>query len=342
MMMTSSDSNRKVAWGPVAIVLACLVVMFGFQGYATGYMFERDTLASLMAHGYQVDGAEWGFGWFVLPAIAVLLWLTRDRYKDLAIEPSPKIGAALLVLGFFLYFGGYKANQQYFGYAAGQVIAAGCIFWFLGKRWFFQAFWLWCLLGMLWPLRFLIEPVSFPLQLVMVKISAGAFNLLGDPAVANGTAITTTKIDPITGETIRLNVAAACSGLRSLFALTMIGLIFSYVVLKKNWQRVVFMCMVPVFTIAGNFVRMMMLYFGAAAKGSEWAIGQGEKDPSKFHIYAGLAVFVVALLCMISVGDLLNRGGKMFKRRKTVVRSVKRGQSATTPVPAEGNDEASK
>ncbi len=322
MNLLKKKSINPVALGILVLLSGMTYWIFMKQGYATGYGFSRATLATDMAKGYIADGGEWGFGRIVLPAIAILAWMTRERYRGLTVKPDHVIGGLLLLLGFFIYFAGYKANQKYFGFASGQIIAVGSIFWFLGRQWFYKSFWLVILLGMMWPWRFLIEPVSFPLQLVMVKVTSGFINLIGDGAVVNGTSIITAKLDPISGEPIGLNIAAACSGLRSLFALFMMGLSYGYLTLKSFWKHLVLIALVPLIAVLGNFIRMLMLYFGAQLMGSEKAIGHGEHDPSSYHIGSGLVVFVVALVVMIISVELLNNGFRIFKKRKTVVKKV--------------------
>ena len=156
----------------------------------------------------------------------------------------------------------------------------------------------------------------------MVKLTTGFLNLIGDPAISNGTAIMSTKVDPVDGGAISLNIAAACSGLRSLFALFMMELIYGYLSLKKEWKRVLLISLVPLIAIIGNFVRMMMLYFGTQVMGRKVAIGEGEHDPSSYHITSGLAVFVVAIIVMMICVELMNRGFRMLKKRKTVVKNV--------------------
>ena len=82
------------------------------------------------------------------------------------------------------------------------------------------------------------------------------------------------------------------------------------------------MLSVPVVAILGNFVRMLMLYFGATFWGTEVAIGEGH-EMSAFHMLAGLMVFVVALVLMSALVAVFEGGWKkVFGRRKAVVRKV--------------------
>ena len=322
--MTTARFRLPQFWVPAAACLLVALYLYAVQGYSTGYLFERKTLLHDMLQGYKLDGGEWGFGRFIPLIIAALFYTQRKQLLQIPARPDYILGGILLGLGFFFYFGGYKANEKYVGFAAGQILAAGMILWFLGRTWFFKTFWLWVLLGMMWPWRFLIEPIAFPLQLTMVKLTSTFLDLIGVDVSTRGTAILTDTPDPKDGEMIRLNIAAACSGLRSLFALIMIGLVIGYLQLKEDWKRLVLMCGVPLVAVAGNFVRMMMLYFGSKFGGSEFAIGLGEGKESTYHINSGLVVFMVAVVLMLTIVQILNKGAGYFTRRRLVVRSVEK------------------
>ena len=115
-------------------MLFCAVAVMGYLyfgfGYSTGYMFERSTLWSNMRQGYRMEQAEWAFGYFVPPVVLILFYVTRKRFADIIPRPS-YLGLVVLALACFVYFGGYKANEKYVGYFAGQLFVAGFALWFL-------------------------------------------------------------------------------------------------------------------------------------------------------------------------------------------------------------------
>ncbi|NNC89166.1 MAG: exosortase/archaeosortase family protein, partial [Akkermansiaceae bacterium] len=265
------------------------------------------------------------FGYFVPPAVIVLLWVTRNRFAGLE-GRHHWVGLAILLFGFFIYFSGYKANQKYVGYAAGQILAAGGVVWLFGLDYFRRGFWLWVLFGLTWPWIFLIEPVSVPLRMIMTKMTFAVLTLIGEETVREGTTILSAPTEELaTGERFSLKVAAACSGLRSLFALAMVSLLYGYLSLEKSWQRfLLFVTAIPL-AVLGNFVRMMLLYAGTLWFGSEFAIGKGEDDPSAYHIGAGLVVFVVALAGMMVIVQILKHGVQTLRPKRTAVRHVQGG-----------------
>lgn len=328
-------TQKKEKWLGLGLVSVCFLVLYAWMGYSSGYgqeidgvvHFIRESLVNTMMADYSKDGGEWGFGYFVPLAVGGLFWLRRKDLLPTEIKPALISGGLILALGFMIYWAGYRGEQKYFGYAAGQILVLGCILWFLGWAWFRKVFWLWALLGMVWPWRFLIGHISSPLQMVMVKVTAALLNVFGVGAVTNGSGMLTETKDPVSGDFISLDVDVACSGMRSLFALVMIGLAFTFLQVKDEWKRWVLMALVPVIAVIANVVRILLLYGGSSIWGTEFAIGKGHGDMSGYHLLAGLAVFVVALVLLSIAVRILEGGPGLLKRKKVVKRSFQGGES---------------
>lgn len=321
-------AHTKETWITCATLTLIFTFMFVFLGYSSGYgriidgevAFVRASMAKTMVADYQKDGGEWSFGYAVPFLVAGLFWFRRKELLETNVKPAVVSGGIILLLGFLIFWAGYRGEQKYFGYAAGQILALGCIVWFLGWAWFRRVFWLWALLGMMWPWRFLIGQVSAPLQLIMVKSTTVFLKLFGVGAVASGSGILTDTKDPITGQFINLDVDVACSGMRSLFAMVMIGLVFAFLRLRVEWKRWVLMVFVPVVAVVANFVRMLILYGGSRMWGTEFAIGK--EGMSGYHLLAGLAVFFVAMILLVSMVAVMDGELKIFKRRQVSRRQV--------------------
>ena len=194
----------------------------------------------------------------------------------------------------------------------------GVIHLYLGWKMFWQLKWLWLLLSMMWPMIFLIDIISFPLQITVTKITSGFLNLIGVDTVQNGTSLLSAASDTAEqGELFSLKVAGACSGIRSLFSLTLIGLAFSYVSLKTDLKRCLLLATVIPLVLLGNFLRLNILLIGVRLFGSEFAIGT-DVDPSGYHIIAGLVVYVIVLAGLLIISRLISGESKLFKKRKVV------------------------
>ena len=338
--------KRRV--GPFGSVQSCcgvlaavfvFVLLFCLVPYTTGYGFERVTLLNRVLHGYtELENGEWSFGFFVLPAALVMLWMTRARYADIAVRPSwwglVVIGVALLS-----YMVGFKANEKYVGYFSGHLLIAGMVVWFLGWRFFFVSFWLWVFAAMMWPLIPLIDLISFPLRKVATETTVLLWNGFGGDALRNGTSIVSAAdADWAEGERYSLQVAAACSGMRSLFALFMISLLFAYVGVRKGWHRLVVVgAMIPV-AIAGNVLRVLLLLGGTVLWGDAFAVGT-DTEPSAYHLAAGFAVYGVALIAMFTLVSGLNGGLSQLRRRRKVVSRRIGGRSAVNHSKVEGGED---
>lgn len=324
---------KKYFRGDVVALLTVLAVFAALilgLGYASGYgvssgegqvTYTRHSLFKDMQMDYRRDGGEWSFGYFVPIVVLALFWYRRTEILKTPVKPDLVLGGLILTLGFLIYWAGYRGYQKYFGYAAGQIIVAGAVVWFLGTQWFRKIFWLWALLGMMWPWRFLIERVSAPLQLVLSQLTAAFLNLVGVGAETSGSKVLTQSKDPTNGEFISLDIDVACSGMRSLFALVMIGLVFAFLRVREDPKRWMLMLLVPIVAVAGNFVRMLILYAGCRIWGADFAIGR-DHQMSPYHMLAGLAVFAVALVLMSLLTEFLDKGWSFFKRSRTVCRSI--------------------
>ncbi len=292
-----------------------LLYLVLINGYATGYEFERASLVWWMWEHWTDAETEWGFGMLVFPLVLFLIYKKRDTIFEKPANPAYFSGFILVCLSLFIYFAGYKANERYFGFASIQLLVGALVVYFFGWKHFFNIWWLWLILGMMWPWLFLEELVSFWLQLFLVKMVSGFLDIIGDSVTVNGAAIMSKATENLAeGERFQLNIEGACSGLRSLFALTMTGLIYVYVGLQKEYKRWILFLLIPVIVIIGNFFRMIILYLGVIWFGAKFAIGSDEGGESAYHIIAGLVVFFVALICLSILVRLLK--GEFFDKTK--------------------------
>ena len=226
-----------------------------------------------------------------------------------------KLGPAVDRPSLFLYWVGFVANVQYIGYLAIQLMLGGCVVWFLGVRFFKAVFFIWCFLFFAYPFIFLEDLVAFPLRLLMSEASVRFLNLIGFHSIRDGTAIISAA-DPVAGivngQRYSVDVADPCSGIRSLFALTMISALVGILSFRTGWKVVILFAAALPLAIFGNFCRILMLTFGTVAFGSDFAVGTLE-NPTWFHLAAGFVVYIAALIGIFALAWLLNR---QIKRRE--------------------------
>jgi exosortase/archaeosortase family protein len=116
-----------------------------------------------------------------------------------------------------------------------------------------------------------------------------------------------------------LNVEGPCSGMRSLFALMMVGALFSYHRQKGLWQRCFLFLMTFPLAILANMARILVLLGASTIFGQSFAIGDADKEVSTFHFLTGIVVFLVALAGLQGIAWLMDRLAKT-ERTSTVRR----------------------
>lgn len=284
----------------IAFVIAVLLAV----PYATGYSPSRNPLFQQTYHFWNLD--EWQHCWLVVPIVGYLVWRKKDELSQLPVQPT-LLGIIPLVLGLVCYWAGYRVDNYFIGIISLVITLGGAILWMFGWRWMLALIFPYTFLFFALPLLFLESMLAFRLRLIMSDASVVLLNGVGVHTVQQGTAILSAPNELLglpRGAAFSVDVADPCSGIRSLFALTMVTALYAYFAIKPLWkQLLLFACAVPL-AIAGNMARIMMLTVGTIAVGPEIAIGTLE-HPTLFHQVAGYIVFVVALAGMIGIGHLL-------------------------------------
>ena len=315
---------RTPSWIALTLLVLSIVLLLAGHPYAAGYGHFRHTILAEMLMRWK--DPTWQHG-ALLPFIAgYLIWLRRNEVVQLPVS-SNRWGFVLIVFALFFYFAGYRSNNFYCGYLAIMLLLAGSLLWLEGTQRSRVRLFAWLMLSFLWPLPFLEENIGYQMRLMTVKTTGFVLNLVDVDSLVSGTALQSMpnlEFGRKAGELFSVGVAGPCSGMRSLFALLVVGALFSYFRQRVMWRRaLLFSTIIPI-AILANMVRILVLIFAAMIFGQHWAIGDVEKEVSTFHELTGIVVFLVALLLLQSVSWLLNRlcNGLGFKRSRTVTRQV--------------------
>lgn len=282
------------------------MVLFYWFPYGSGYGAVLTPIFENLLWLWQ-NAPEWEHAMFVPVICGALVYLRRHQVAEAPIKPDVRLGGAVLLLGTFAYWIGFQVDIVPLSLLIMHFLLGGLILWFFGWAFFKAIFFPYVFLVFAWPMPFLDSMVAFPLRLIMSEMSHLILNVVGIDNVKVGTAIVSAPnfekgIEQ--GERFALDVADPCSGIRSLFALTMVTALYAYFTLKRAWKQwTLFLFAVPL-AVMGNMARILMLTFGALLLGSDFAIGT-EEDPSVYHMAAGFFVFVVALGGMVGIGWIL-------------------------------------
>jgi exosortase len=305
-------------WALPAVVSVCALFFLFFKvPYASGYGHVPVPLWDV-AYALWFGFGEWSYGVFVFPLVILLVFLKRRSIVEVGVRGSNS-GLLVLLPTAILYWVGYLTGLQYLGFIAIQFFIAGLTVWFLGWGCFRSVFWIWFFLTFAWPFVFLDQYVGFPLRLLMSSLSAHFLNFLYVPTVREGTAILSAS-DPgmgvPSGARFSIDIADPCSGMHSLFALTMMSSLYGIIVLRRWWQIAMTVLAAIPLAIFGNFCRILMLTWGTVQFGAGFAAGT-LKNPSWFHSAAGIVVYIAALAGVFCLVQCLVRvrGPKAVKRK---------------------------
>jgi exosortase len=294
----------------ILAVLTCglsLLALFFWIPYAYGYGARPVSLFD-NAIPLWLSFPEWTHGIAVIPLSALLLFLKRKELRFVPIRGS-WIGLPLLMVSALTYWFGAVADLQYVGFLAIQSFIAGLILWFLGPSFFEALFFIWAFLLFAWPFVFLDQYLGFPLRLLASDASGQVLNFIGIPTLREGTAILSAPdvaAGLSTGQRFSVDVADPCSGLHSLFALTMVSALYGILTLRRWWRILVVILMALPLAIFGNLCRIVMLTIGTIQFGSAFAIGSFEK-PTWFHEGAGILVYIAALAGVFVITSVLTK-----------------------------------
>ena len=264
-----------VVWLPVVAGLLVLYVPTFYDLAATLWQSEEH------AHGPII--------------LAVIVWLVWEGRAALFVVPArvaPRSGFALLVFGLLLYAAGRSQGIILFEVGALAPILIGVLLATRGGAglralWFPLLF-----IAFLVPLPgFFVDAVTVPLKQNVSEIAEQLLYAAGYPVARNGVVLTVGQY--------QLLVADACSGLNSMFSLSALGLLYLHLMRSKSWLHngLIIASILPI-AFGANIVRVMILilvtyHFGDAA-------GQGFA-----HGFAGMVLFVAAMLLLFSVDGLI-------------------------------------
>lgn len=305
--------ERRSAWRGGAVGGAWLLVpgllalayLILFLPYAAGYGDFRVSLARWLR--IQWAQPTWQHG-ALAPLIAgLLVWRRRAELASLRLDPRWS-GLVLVVLGFLVYWIGYRGNFYFLGYASLQVLAGAVVLWLWGWEHFKRVAFAWFILAFAWPYVFLEDTLAFQLRRQMVGLTSWLLNHAGVPTHQDGTALVSAAAEGrARGEWFSLTVDGPCSGMRSLFALMMVAALYGYFRQRSWWRRAILFALGIPLAVLANMARILILVVASVFLGQDFAVGRGEDYTSNFHLLTGVAVFLVSLSGLAAAEALLNR-----------------------------------
>lgn len=241
---------------------------------------------------------DMGHGFFVPVVAGYIVW--SRRHEIAAARPETNYWGLLIVLWGALQFTlGSLGAELFLSRSAFLISIIGAVL-FLGgtkvlKLVAFPLILLWFMI----PIPAIIYArITLPLQLFASGVAETLLGLMGIPVLRDGNVLELANQ--------RLSVVEACSGIRSLLALSFLSLVYAYIFDRRVWMRWALLVATIPIAIAANAARVTITgflweYFPNLAQGF-------------FHMLEGWVLFLVAFVLMIVTHGLLSRIYKLMHR----------------------------
>ena len=188
---------------------------------------------------------------------------------------------AILCFGLTTLVIGVLGAELFLSRASLLIVVAGLVVLFCGWTMFRAVLFPWAFLTLMIPIPTIIfNQITFPLQILASKLASWTLPTLGVPVLREGNVIQLPAM--------ALEVAEACSGIRSLLSLVTLAIIYGYLLSDSVRMRVVLAIAAVPIAVAANSLRIV----GTGVLVQYW-------DPDKaegfFHAFSGLLIFVVSI-----------------------------------------------
>jgi len=229
----------------------------------------------------------------LVPLVSLyFIWQKRERLRLAKISNS-QWGAFILIASMGLYLLSYAGAVAVVSRAMIVFSLVGLVMFSLGKEIFsLVAFPLLYLFFMVPVPDSILGLVALPLQLFATKVSAFLIHAVSIPAYREGNMLYFAQT--------QLEVAEACSGIRSIMSFGMLSFIFAYMMDRSWWKRMLLVLSTIPLALIANIVRVTGTGILAHFYGAKFALGF-------LHEFSGLAVFVFGFVLLLGEFLLLNK-----------------------------------
>jgi exosortase len=261
--------SKKTMWGLLAAPAVCFVILY------------YQVIAKLVSDWWNDDNYSHGF--LIVPVAIYFAWERRTLLSEAAENPS-YWGITVVIGSLAMLFAGILGSELFLPRLSIIGILAGTILFLFGWN---------HLRILILPVAFLIlmipipaiifNHIVFPLQLLASRFGEIALNVCHIPVLREGNVIHLANTS--------LEVAEACSGIRSLVSLISLGIFYGYLMDARLWVRIVLSVATAPIAIVANGIRVAGTGVAAHFYGPEAAEGFS-------HTFSGWIIFVVAVVML--------------------------------------------
>jgi exosortase len=251
-------------------------------------LLYRHVLVKLVHDWYYDDNYSHGF--LIIPLALYLAWERRHRFLATASQPSGW-GLFIVVGSIAVLLAGVLGSELFLTRISIVGTIAGSVLFLSGwRRTLVMAFPIAMLLLMIPLPAIIFNQIAFPLQLLASRVGESTLTAVEIPVLREGNVLVLANTS--------LEVAEACSGIRSLVSLLTLGIVFGYFTDNRLWMRVAIALSTIPIAIVANGGRVAGTGIAAHRFGPQAAQGF-------LHEFSGWMVFVVAFLMMLALQRIL-------------------------------------
>ena len=249
---------------------------------------------------YNLSGRLWqsddhAHGPFVLLITLFLFWQKRAvLLTNKEVENQPLLGGLFFIFGLLLYLLGRSQDILVFDVGSLVPVVMGLILMTRGYKTLMAVWFPVFFLLFLLPIPgFIIDAVTLPMKIAVSYVAESILHWFDYPVARNGVVL---FVGPY-----QLLVADACAGLQTLISLEAMGLLYLHLVKHDSFLRncLLALAIIPI-SFTANVTRVLTLILVTYYFGDD--VGQ-----SYLHDFAGLFLFMVALVLIISVDTVLSK-----------------------------------
>jgi exosortase len=271
------DDKKELPWAAIAWFSVLLIIAY------------LPILKHLVEQWYY--DADVGHGFFVPLVFGYIAWGRRERLMALTWKPE-WWGLALLGWGFLQAYIGMLGAELFLQRTAFLISLLGLLLVLGGRALVRELLFPLALLPFMIPIPSVVyNQITFPLQLFASRVAENVlYSVFNIAVLREGNVLILASQ--------RLDVAEACSGIRSLLSLTFLALVYAYFFDSKVWMRwVLFLCVIPIAIIAnaGHVTITGIL----SEHNTELAQGV-------FHEMEGFVIFAIAFAMIFVLHLLIN------------------------------------
>lgn len=236
-----------------------------------------------LVDAWWVDG-NYSHGFLIVPIALYFVW--ERRANLIAAAPKPSIlGLVLILGGLAVLLAGLWGSELFLSRIALLPVIAGIVLFLFGWNHLRILAFPIAFLFLMIPIPAIIfNQIAFPLQLLASKTGEWAISAVGIPVLREGNLLHLAHTT--------LEVAEACSGIRSLVSLITLGVVYGYFIDPRSWVRMLIVASAIPVAILANGARVAGTGMAAQWIGPEAADGF-------FHEFSGWIVFLFAFAMIL-------------------------------------------